>query len=297
MKTALLSFMICFAIVSQAQTKIIAHKSHSGNTHNFSKAYQSNKFDIGHSNFGEFIQPEIKQARLDSLIFMNDTCQIMVTTEVCSNRFGADAITKERNEKNGWNKAIEVSKDKKSSVWKAGRDTVYHHPLFSQNESLDYVKTTLKSRYHFVNKAEGAVFVGYSNNDKAFAPSNSSILVRVLDAKKGLFELVLNGRFSNFWNCYHVYSIVGIEKKDDENSTWVSVQNPKENNSKHSQSSSCELPYTQFKNETIKDFFWIFKNQRSAKYKLNELPGTYRLFVEIYDTKKIIYSNEFTITP
>jgi hypothetical protein len=296
--TILILLIISLIDTCAAQTKLIAHKSHSGNSLSFRELLKSNNPALKTSNFGDIPQPEIKTARLDSLIFVNDTCQIMVTTEVCTDRFGGEAITQEWNhQKNGWQKAIEVSKDKKSSVWKSGRDTVYHHALFSQNESLDYVRTTLKSRYHFVNKAECAVFVGYSNNDKAFTPSKSSILVRVLDAKKGLFELVLNGRFSNFWNCYQVYSIVGIEKKDDENSTWVSIQNPKENNSKYSQSSSCELPYTQFKNETIKDFHLFLRNQRSIKNKLHtiELPGTYRLFVEIHDTKKTIYSNEFTI--
>lgn len=60
---------ICFA-----QTKVIAHKSHSGSKNSFAKAYQNNLFDIKDSNFG---LPEHKIQRLDTIIAINDSTTVL----------------------------------------------------------------------------------------------------------------------------------------------------------------------------------------------------------------------------
>ena len=54
-----------------AQTKIIAHKSHSGSKQTFSKLLKEN--NLGDPNFGVAPEVDIKRAQLDSLIFVNDT--------------------------------------------------------------------------------------------------------------------------------------------------------------------------------------------------------------------------------
>ena len=52
MKVNILVILLLSTIWCQAQTKPIAHKSHSGSVSSFAKAYQNNLFDINRSNFG-----------------------------------------------------------------------------------------------------------------------------------------------------------------------------------------------------------------------------------------------------
>ena len=61
MKFYHLLFLLIFTcqIESFAQTKIIAHKSHGGMTHNFKVAMQNDIFDLNDSNFGEPANPII----------------------------------------------------------------------------------------------------------------------------------------------------------------------------------------------------------------------------------------------
>lgn len=74
MKLKILLTLLFFTLLSQAQTKIIAHKSHSGSKSSFAKAYQNNLFDINHSNFGLY---ETNIIRLDTIIAVNKSLTII----------------------------------------------------------------------------------------------------------------------------------------------------------------------------------------------------------------------------
>ncbi len=125
----------------QGQTHLISHKSHSGKTSHFKIALKKNS---SISDFGEAPNPFVRRALLDSLIYVDDTTAVMITTETCFNRF---------------------EKDSDTTVWKEGTDTVYHHPLFHLKHDLDSVKDKLKNRYHFKNDVEEVVFIGYDNGE------------------------------------------------------------------------------------------------------------------------------------
>jgi len=127
-----------------AQTKLIHHKSHSGSSENFLFALENNLFDIGNSNFGAAPVRIVRTAALDSLIYLSDTSAIMVTKEVCRDEYAP----KER-----------------PGIWQAGRDTVYHHPLFTLKYELDSIKKTLKQQYNFQNPVKEMVFIGYGNRE------------------------------------------------------------------------------------------------------------------------------------
>jgi len=76
-KIYFLSFILLgFIIQSQAQTKLIAHKSHSGSLNHFKTALEGNLFDMDISNFGGGPLVRMKQ-RLDSLVRVDDTTVVM----------------------------------------------------------------------------------------------------------------------------------------------------------------------------------------------------------------------------
>lgn len=138
----ILSFITLGAV---AQTKKIAFKSHSGSNTNFSIALENELFDIGNSNFGHAPQRDVKTAQLDSVIFVSDTVAMIVTSEYCK-REGQD--------------------EKVARLWKAGKETMVRHPLFSRKHSLDSIKRVIKEQYSFRNPVEKVVFVGYDNKPK-----------------------------------------------------------------------------------------------------------------------------------
>lgn len=135
--------LIFFTNLVLAQTKLIAFKSHSGNMEIFKNAYEENLFDLPNSNFGMAPEPTIEEAALDSLIYLNDTAVIMVTSNYCM-------------------RAI----SKKYRAWRPGRDTVYNHPLFGKKHALDSIKDVLKTSYNFANSMDTVKFIGYDNLKK-----------------------------------------------------------------------------------------------------------------------------------
>ncbi len=138
--------MMCFS-----QTKLIAFKSHSGTTSNFKKALDEDLFDVSDSNFGEAPQRRVKNAKLDSVIYISPEKAVMITSEYCSvEQMG------------------EPSKYVFESVWNNGKDTVLQHPLFSRNHSLDSIKAVLKQEYYFKNNIDSVVFIGFDNKVKKY---------------------------------------------------------------------------------------------------------------------------------
>lgn len=119
---------------------------------NYNLALTNKHFDLGFHNLGMAPEPKILEAEIDSVIFISDSVAVMVTSNVCRNSpwfYGNDST---------------VDFESKT-LWSAGRDTVVNHPLFSQQHSLDSIKTELKRNYYFQNDIEKTVFVGFDNGD------------------------------------------------------------------------------------------------------------------------------------
>ena len=122
-----------------SQTKMIAYKSHSGSANNMERSIEMDLFNMPNSNLGAAPERFVFNAQLDSLIFLDDTSTVMVTSNYCFN-------TRIRNDK---------------ALWRAGRDTVKHHEVFRTNLSEDSIRKIIKSRYHFVNDPNQIVFVNH----------------------------------------------------------------------------------------------------------------------------------------
>jgi hypothetical protein len=143
MKTIMLLAFLFLAGFSQAQTKRIAHYSHGGTAENFEAALANNSLSIEHSNFGDIPIRYVRNARLDSLIAIDENRVVMITSEVCVENFD-----------HGF-----------SSVWSAGRDTFTDHPLFTPQMSEIDVTRIIKDQYYF-DKNESTVVVGFGRPAK-----------------------------------------------------------------------------------------------------------------------------------
>ena len=86
MKRFLLFACFVTGIFAFGQTKLISFKSHSGSMKYFNTVLSLGKMDIVNHNLGMAPEPIIKTAMLDSVIFVDDTTSIMVTTRVCRDR-------------------------------------------------------------------------------------------------------------------------------------------------------------------------------------------------------------------
>lgn len=137
----LILFLFVFAVsLTGAQTKRIFHKSHSGKACTFNKTITDNYFGSLLSNFGMAPTLKVKSAKLDSLIAINDTTVIMVTS-LC-----ASPASK---------------KSSSSKLWKPGREILYKHMYFYKANSVSKMKNIIDSYYHFNNPANTVVFVGF----------------------------------------------------------------------------------------------------------------------------------------
>jgi hypothetical protein len=80
MKKLILAFLVAFATIGNAQTKLISHKSHSGSNETFALAVENDLFDIVESNFGNPIMTR-DYKKLDSVIYLSENKVIRVTSE------------------------------------------------------------------------------------------------------------------------------------------------------------------------------------------------------------------------
>ena len=146
-------FILCSILLS-AQTKIIAHKSHSGSDADFYYLFNNDAPELDHSNFGMAPERDVKESRLDSVIFIGDSVAVMVTSLYCTRRYYDDS---------------------KAKLWKAGKDTVFAHPLFSKQHALDSIKRELRKRYNFRNNIDSVKFINYDNDPESQPPSVAAV--------------------------------------------------------------------------------------------------------------------------
>lgn len=143
MKTLLSTICVCVlctlgAVTGSAQTRLIAHKSHSGSEEYFGYVLQTRGFDLAHTSFGRAPERWVQNAQLDSVIKLSDTAAVMVTSLYCT----------------------DLSEDT-TIRWRAGRDTVYHHPLFAKKRNLTDIKAQLQREYYFKNPVDSIRFIGF----------------------------------------------------------------------------------------------------------------------------------------
>jgi hypothetical protein len=143
MKPILAIFLTLFMFWASAQTKMIAHKSHSGSDAHFKLAITQHLFDVDASNFGVVPMSAMNFEKLDSVIFVNDTSVILVISSMYDD---SDAKTKV-----------------------GGRKMRYRDPLLSKRHALDSIKNILNEGSYLLYNTENVKLIGY-DNQKSFIP-------------------------------------------------------------------------------------------------------------------------------
>lgn len=133
-----------FGLLAQSQTKIIAHKSHSGSVNSFSKAYKNNLFDIKRSNFG--LPGNMNLMVLDSVIAVNDSLTVF----------------KSRISKVCYPYHVEY-KDLKPSEFRSKTDTIINHRYLNAKNTEKQIRSKGNIGYPvlFSNPLEEVEFVGF----------------------------------------------------------------------------------------------------------------------------------------
>ncbi len=144
MKTSILIFLsIFFSEAVFCQTKLIAHKSHSGTSESFSKALGNDDFGLQNSNFGLPTFDYQYNTRIDSLIY-NEDGSVTIVTSVHENQ-------------------LEQSGTKSAERTTVREPYLFGNQILHERHSLDSIKKVLKSEFHFKNDIEKVVFIGYDN--------------------------------------------------------------------------------------------------------------------------------------
>lgn len=171
----------------QAQTKMIAHKSHSGNTAYFLNSVSENLFDINDANFGVAPERRVINSKLDTVIFIDDHKSVIITSEFCREFHTND-----------------------TTDWKPGKDTLIDHSVFIIS-NLDSIKSNLKNNYYFRNNIDSVVFLKYDAKKKTYkniTPKNEK-----LKAKKSKENKKSNTTLLGFILISGAVGFFGIRRK------------------------------------------------------------------------------------
>ncbi len=253
-----------------AQTKIIAHKSHSGSTHQFSKLLASNKLHSS-SNFGIACFDHLV-IYLDSVVAVNDTTTLLYKREVIKNTC------------NGPMTGFDLPKKNTPKI-----DTLYNENVFRNRGNLDAIKANLKQSYVYTNDINKVVFRGFDNKSpyttKAGTLTTQYIRVQPGILASGIVKGKLNGTFVSNGAC-SAQLVFGLEKQNNGVwETWIDLI--------HIQQMDCGLPYVSFENsDFIVNLEELISQYNYTSKKLTK--GFYRITLKIFEGD-IIESNVFTI--
>lgn len=183
---------VCFA-----QTPSIMHKRMGGTQENFNQTMSDPEALIRQSNFGLPPTIHVKRAVIDSIIVLNDTTVVVVTshklveefhwgdyqwsaidsTFVCSDTMLARSLEYDS-----------------TGTWKPGRDTLVNHALFSPRNTCNQILMALRDEYQIYSRRNThIVFIGFdctpqqNRNQRNFLPviwnifpKNPSTLVLII---------------------------------------------------------------------------------------------------------------------
>lgn len=155
MKTILL-FVVILPLSLVAQTKQIAHKMRSGSAATFRHTCESGA--LANSNFGAAPMRAVRSAVLDSVIYVDQNTQIMVTSERV--QWTDDWRIRPLEANDDQHQKASICTAEQDHQWKPGRDTVRNHVLFSLR-NVDSIKSILAREFYFQNNIDSVRFVGY----------------------------------------------------------------------------------------------------------------------------------------
>lgn len=143
--------VLCSTTVCSAQTKIIAHKSHSGSSKHFSKLYKKKGVNAINGNFGEVGSRNI--ILLDTVVAVNDSITVLKLrkSNVCYPIPG-----------------IPDYKELDDSDFESKTDTLVNNPIWNKSNTETFIRNSKRSqselRIWFYNPFSEVVMVGFKKD-------------------------------------------------------------------------------------------------------------------------------------
>ena len=166
----LFSFLLIIVVFSlNAQTPRVMHKRMGGTDENFYANLQNPNALIRQSNFGLPPTIFVKRAVIDSIIAINDSSVVVITShqvveEIQWTRYDYDSI-----------EGTFVCPDSliqksltfdSTGLWKPGRDLIVNHAVFNAKLSCDEILSVLRYQYNLYNSTQQTVFIGFDCSPK-----------------------------------------------------------------------------------------------------------------------------------
>lgn len=184
-KIILLLFFVNFS--ANAQTKLIAFKSHSGDSKDFKSSIIENFNDMNNSNLGDVPIRRVINSKLDTVIFIDENKSVIVTSEFCREFHTKD-----------------------TTDWKPGKDTLIDNPVFIIS-NLDSIKSNLKKDFYFKNDIDNVVFLKYDAKKKTY--KNVTPKTKKIKTKKNRENSNSNATIFGFLLLSSAVGFLGIRRK------------------------------------------------------------------------------------
>lgn len=143
MKPIILLFSLALSSISIAQTKLIAFKSHSGNMNDFYKLVKNRDIDMMPHNLGVGPTKIVHSAQLDSVIYVDDTTAVMITSVYCQDEYDPN--------RTAW-------------MWNPGIDTITNNKVWNQDDPEAIKKDLKKKHFNFRNNMDSVVFINFPDH-------------------------------------------------------------------------------------------------------------------------------------
>ena len=165
MKLILFLLTLLFTLHFFAQTPMIMHKRMGGTTESFIANLQNPHAPIRQSNFGLPPTIHVKRAVIDSVIVVNDSSVLVVTSHQIVEEFGFGTdIYYDSLESNFVCTDSMLQKSlvfDSTGTWKPGRDLMVNHAVFNPNSSCEKILHTLRWEYALTHSTRDVVFIGF----------------------------------------------------------------------------------------------------------------------------------------
>jgi hypothetical protein len=157
---------LCFGY---AQTPQIMHKRLGGTNENFMATLQNPNAPIRQSNFGLPPTIYVKRAVIDSIIVMNDSSVLVVTSHQIVEEFGFDRYDYDTIAgtfvcpDSMMQKSLTFDS---TGVWKPGRDLMVNHKVLNPSLSCEEIMSALRYQYGLYKATQNTVFIGFDCSPK-----------------------------------------------------------------------------------------------------------------------------------
>ncbi len=165
-------FFVFFLFSGGSQTPTILHKSLGGNQDNYFDALNDKNSPVSKTNLGLPPTIFVKKAVIDSIISLNDSTVVVVTSVKVVEGFDFSPNIVYDSDSSFYvctDSMIQKSLTyDQTGEWKPGRDTLINHAIFNSKLTCDEIRSELNNFQLGYYQIQNIVFIGYdcSKNQK-----------------------------------------------------------------------------------------------------------------------------------